>query len=149
MSTVDRQSTVRLPMDQGSSTKHQAPRTKDQAPSTKDYVLRTLSPNRRDSRPDQRRPHDRSADEMGAVGQRQRPDGDQNHRSQTAKFSSADFHMPVIPIAQIEDARQDDYRNVSDAELLRRSNLFLAEGRLVVRRLLSSPYRPVSTLLNE
>ena len=57
--------------------------------------------------------------------------------------------MPVIPIAQIEDARLDDYRNVSDAELLRRSNLFVAEGRLVVRRLLSSACRPVSLLLNE
>jgi tRNA G18 (ribose-2'-O)-methylase SpoU len=57
--------------------------------------------------------------------------------------------MPVIPIAHIEDARLDDYRNVSDGALLRRSNLFVAEGRLVVRRLLASPYRPVSLLLND
>jgi len=57
--------------------------------------------------------------------------------------------MPVIPVDEIADARLDDYRNVSDAELLRRSNLFVAEGRLVVRRLLSSDHRPVSLLLND
>ena len=57
--------------------------------------------------------------------------------------------MPVIPIDQPEDPRLDDYRNVSDGELLRRSNLFVAEGRLVVRRLLSSGRRPVSLLVND
>ena len=57
--------------------------------------------------------------------------------------------MSVIRVEQIEDARLDDYRNVSDAELLRRSNLFVAEGRLVVRRLLSSRHDLVSLLLNE
>jgi len=57
--------------------------------------------------------------------------------------------MPVIPIGQAEDPRLDDYRNVSDGELLRRSNLFVAEGRLVVRRLLSSAHHPVSLLLND
>jgi tRNA G18 (ribose-2'-O)-methylase SpoU len=36
------------------------------------------------------------------------------------------------------DPRVDDYRNIPDAELLHRRGIFVAEGRLVVRRLLSS-----------
>jgi tRNA G18 (ribose-2'-O)-methylase SpoU len=57
--------------------------------------------------------------------------------------------MPVIHIERIDDPRLDDYRNVSDPELLRRSDLFVGEGRLVVRRLLSSGHGAVSLLLNE
>jgi tRNA G18 (ribose-2'-O)-methylase SpoU len=57
--------------------------------------------------------------------------------------------MPVIRIDQIDDQRLDDYRNVLDAELLRHRNLFVGEGRLVVRRLLSSGHAVVSLLLNE
>jgi tRNA G18 (ribose-2'-O)-methylase SpoU len=57
--------------------------------------------------------------------------------------------MPAIPVNEIDDSRLDDYRNISDRELLRRSNLFVAEGRLVVRRLLSGRHRVVSLLLNE
>ena len=57
--------------------------------------------------------------------------------------------MPVIQIERIEDPRLDDYRNVSDAELLRSRRLFVGEGRLVVRRLLSSGHEVASMLLNE
>lgn len=57
--------------------------------------------------------------------------------------------MAVIRIEQVEDPRLDDYRNVSDAELLRQRKLFVGEGRLVVRRLLSSGHPVVSLLLNE
>jgi tRNA G18 (ribose-2'-O)-methylase SpoU len=57
--------------------------------------------------------------------------------------------MPLVRIEQLEDARLDDYRNVSDAELLRRRGLFVGEGRLVSRRLLRSPHRVVSVLVNE
>jgi tRNA G18 (ribose-2'-O)-methylase SpoU len=57
--------------------------------------------------------------------------------------------MPVVRIDQLEDSRLDDYRNVSDAELLRRRGLFVGEGRLVARRLLRSPHRVVSLLVNE
>ena len=57
--------------------------------------------------------------------------------------------MGVIRLERIDDPRLDDYRNVSDAERLRRRDLFVAEGRLVVWRLLSSAYPPVSLLLNE
>jgi tRNA G18 (ribose-2'-O)-methylase SpoU len=35
------------------------------------------------------------------------------------------------------DPRLDDFRNVPDAELIRRRGIFVAEGRLVVRRLLT------------
>ena len=44
--------------------------------------------------------------------------------------------MPVIRIDQLDDPRLDDYRNVRDPELLRRRGFFVAEGGLVVVRLL-------------
>jgi tRNA G18 (ribose-2'-O)-methylase SpoU len=56
--------------------------------------------------------------------------------------------MPIIRIARFDDPRLEDYRNVSDAELLRRRNLFVGEGRLVVGRLLAQKYSVVSMLLN-
>jgi tRNA G18 (ribose-2'-O)-methylase SpoU len=43
----------------------------------------------------------------------------------------------VIPVADPADHRLDDYRNVPDPELLEHRGLFVAEGRLVVARLLS------------
>ena len=57
--------------------------------------------------------------------------------------------MPVVRIDRFDDPRLQDYRDVSDAELLRRRNLFVAEGRLVVGRLLAERHRIVSLLLNE
>ena len=57
--------------------------------------------------------------------------------------------MPVIRIDRFDDPRLDAYRSVSDAELLRRTNRFIAEGRLVVGRLLGSGHRIDSLLLNE
>ena len=57
--------------------------------------------------------------------------------------------MPVIRIEHLEDSRLDDYRNVPDAELLRRRGLFVGEGRLVSRRLLRGRHRVVSLLVNE
>jgi tRNA G18 (ribose-2'-O)-methylase SpoU len=44
--------------------------------------------------------------------------------------------MPIIEVADSTDPRLVRYRNVSDAELLRDGGLFVAEGRLVVQRLL-------------
>jgi tRNA G18 (ribose-2'-O)-methylase SpoU len=57
--------------------------------------------------------------------------------------------MPVIRIEQLGDSRLDDYRNVPDAELIRRRGLFVGEGRLITRRLLDGGHRVVSLLLNE
>ncbi len=57
--------------------------------------------------------------------------------------------MPVIRIDGFDDPRLADYRNVSDGELLRRGNRFVAEGRLVVSRLVASGHRIDSILLNE
>lgn len=48
----------------------------------------------------------------------------------------------------LDDPRLDDYRNVPDPDLLRRRGIFVAEGRLVVRRLLEAPrFRTRSVLL--
>ena len=58
--------------------------------------------------------------------------------------------MPIERVG-IDDSRLEDYRNVRDPESLRRRGLFVAEGRLVVERLLerSECYDVKSFLLNE
>jgi tRNA G18 (ribose-2'-O)-methylase SpoU len=43
----------------------------------------------------------------------------------------------VIHVASLSDPRIEDYRNVPDPELLRSRGIFIAEGRHVVRRLLT------------
>lgn len=45
--------------------------------------------------------------------------------------------MAVVPIDKEDDPRVAEFRNVPDAELLAHHGLFVAEGRLVVRRLLA------------
>ena len=56
--------------------------------------------------------------------------------------------MPVVRIDRFDDPRLADYRSVSDGELLRTRNRFVAEGRLVVGRLLEGGYRVESVLVN-
>ena len=56
--------------------------------------------------------------------------------------------MPVVRIDRLDDPRLADYRSVSDGELLRRRNRFVAEGRLVVRRILEAGHRVESVLVN-
>jgi tRNA G18 (ribose-2'-O)-methylase SpoU len=46
--------------------------------------------------------------------------------------------MPVLRVESSDDPRIAEYRNVTDRELLARGGLFVAEGRLIVRRLLTS-----------
>lgn len=55
--------------------------------------------------------------------------------------------MPIIRIDDPQDPRLEDYRIVSDAELLRARQRFIAEGRLVVRRLLTSSALSACSLL--
>jgi tRNA G18 (ribose-2'-O)-methylase SpoU len=45
--------------------------------------------------------------------------------------------MPVVHVTDPDDARLSDYRNLPDPQLLERHGIFVAEGRLVVRRLLT------------
>lgn len=44
--------------------------------------------------------------------------------------------VPVITVEGQDDERLVDYRNIPDGELVERRGIFVAEGRLVVRRLL-------------
>jgi tRNA G18 (ribose-2'-O)-methylase SpoU len=56
-----------------------------------------------------------------------------------------------VQLAGVDDPRLEAYRNVRDSELLRHRGLFVAEGRLVVERLLDAVdngYRVMSLLLN-
>jgi tRNA G18 (ribose-2'-O)-methylase SpoU len=56
--------------------------------------------------------------------------------------------MRVVEIEGLRDPRVAVYRNVRDADLRAREGLFLAEGRLNVKRLLSgSPFRPHSVFV--
>ncbi len=55
--------------------------------------------------------------------------------------------MEVVRIERFDDPRLEDYRNMSDAELLRQRSLFVAEGRLVVGRLLQEEADSVVSLL--
>ncbi|HEX5107968.1 MAG TPA: RNA methyltransferase [Vicinamibacterales bacterium] len=56
--------------------------------------------------------------------------------------------MPLEPIHDATDPRVADYRNVPDPELVERSGVFIAEGRLVVRRLLTgSRFRTRSVMV--
>jgi tRNA G18 (ribose-2'-O)-methylase SpoU len=58
--------------------------------------------------------------------------------------------MPIERVEGLDDPRLADYRHLPDPELLRRGAVFLAEGRLVVRTLLTqSPLQPRSVLLTE
>jgi tRNA G18 (ribose-2'-O)-methylase SpoU len=57
--------------------------------------------------------------------------------------------MAVIRISRFDDPRLEMYRSISDAELLRRRNVFVAEGRLVVSRLIASEHPISSVLVNE
>jgi tRNA G18 (ribose-2'-O)-methylase SpoU len=58
--------------------------------------------------------------------------------------------MPLVRVESADDGRLAGYRAVSEPELARNQGLFVAEGRLVVRRLLeSSAAVPRSVLVTE
>lgn len=70
-------------------------------------------------------------------------------RGRSARFRY-DLAVPVITIDAEDDARLADYRNIPDAELAGRRGLFVAEGRLVVRRLLEeSRLTPRSVMVTD
>lgn len=55
--------------------------------------------------------------------------------------------MPFVTIADPADPRLDDYRNIPDGELVARRGIFVAEGRLVVRRLLTDSSIPARSVV--
>ena len=57
--------------------------------------------------------------------------------------------MRVVRVDRVDDPRLEEYRHMADADLLRRRNLFVAEGRLVVSRIIEGAHRVVSLLLND
>jgi tRNA G18 (ribose-2'-O)-methylase SpoU len=57
--------------------------------------------------------------------------------------------MNIIPIDDPTDTRLDPYRNLRHEDVLRRGPLFIAEGRLVVKRLLQSQYSTASILAEQ
>ena len=57
--------------------------------------------------------------------------------------------MQVIPLDDYDDERLTPYRNLKTTNLTRWSGLFIAEGFLVVQRLLRSELRTHSILIRE
>jgi tRNA G18 (ribose-2'-O)-methylase SpoU len=57
--------------------------------------------------------------------------------------------MPVINVQTLDDPRLAAYRALKDRELARDGERFIAEGEIVVRRLLASSYTTESVLLSE
>jgi tRNA G18 (ribose-2'-O)-methylase SpoU len=56
--------------------------------------------------------------------------------------------MPtIVRVGRIDDARLVEYRDLGDPELVRRRGLFIAEGRLVVQRLIEHPALSVRSVL--
>ena len=55
--------------------------------------------------------------------------------------------MPVIPLNGAADPRVADYAAVADPDLVRRRGLFVAEGRLIVRRLIEGQFAAVQSVL--
>jgi tRNA G18 (ribose-2'-O)-methylase SpoU len=55
--------------------------------------------------------------------------------------------VPIVAVSSPNDTRLLSYHAVSDPELAEREGLFVAEGRLVVRRLLSTPSLVTRSLL--
>jgi len=55
--------------------------------------------------------------------------------------------VPIIAVHNLADRRLDDYRNIPDPELLRHRGVFVAEGRHVVRRLLTESRFTTRSLL--
>jgi len=55
--------------------------------------------------------------------------------------------MPLIRVNDPDDPRIDAYRNVPDPDLLIQGGLFVAEGRLVVRRLIEGRRFPVRSVM--
>jgi len=58
--------------------------------------------------------------------------------------------MRALPVASLDDPRVADYRNVRDADLRVRDGLFMTEGCLNVKRLITvSPYQTRSVFVTE
>src|SRR4030095_7478379 len=58
--------------------------------------------------------------------------------------------MHTLAIESLDDPHVADYRNVRDADLRARDGLFITEGRLNVKRLITvSPYRTRSVFVTE
>lgn len=55
----------------------------------------------------------------------------------------------MIPIASLDDPRVALYRNLKDRELAREGRRFMAEGELILRRLLASDFPVESVLLEQ
>jgi tRNA G18 (ribose-2'-O)-methylase SpoU len=56
--------------------------------------------------------------------------------------------MPIVPLSTLDDPRLAGYREISEPELVRERGLFVAEGRLVVERVIRQGYAIQSLLLN-
>jgi tRNA G18 (ribose-2'-O)-methylase SpoU len=57
--------------------------------------------------------------------------------------------MPIERLTNPFDPRVADYRHIAEADLVKSRGLFVAEGRLVVKRLIEDGHRFRSVLVND
>jgi tRNA G18 (ribose-2'-O)-methylase SpoU len=57
--------------------------------------------------------------------------------------------MPIVRLTSSSDPRVADYHHIAEADLVRSQGLFIAEGRLVVQRLIADRHRFRSVLVND
>jgi len=72
---------------------------------------------------------------------------DRHNQQSAISHQKSTFLGPVIHIANLDDGRVADYAHVGDPEWLRQHGLFVAEGRLVVRRLFEATSFSVRSVL--
>lgn len=87
-----------------------------------------------------------SAAKLGRFPSRKKVRRDETWASHPATFSFSHTRMNIIPITDLSDPRLDPYRDLKREDVRRRGELFIAEGRLVVQRLLASRFDTVSVL---
>src|SRR3954451_16766685 len=68
-------------------------------------------------------------------------------RRRFSRRSRTEYVHPVIEITSLTDTRVSDYTHVGRPDWLRERGLFVAEGRLVVRRLFQTPSFGVRSVL--
>ena len=68
------------------------------------------------------------------------PGSEEGPRAPLIAGRTLEARVPVIAIISADDPRVLDYRAVREPDLVRRRGLFIAEGRLVVARLLALPH---------
>src|SRR5690349_10602168 len=76
-----------------------------------------------------------------------RPPHRQPDAPNCASFSNGSVSSPGIKVSAIDDPRLAAYQHIAEPERLLELGVFVAEGRLVVRRLIDLRHWPIESIL--